>query len=71
MPERKPRSPSTLALRVRQPGKNWLQSHLFAWLLFRAAPCGGRIVSVSPTFKPRSTNKNAAELRGHFLVYCL
>ena len=40
----------------RQSGKNELQSHLFSWLLFRAAPIGGRIVSVSPTFKPQTTN---------------
>jgi len=40
----------------RQSGKNELQSHLFAWLLFRSAPFGGRIVSVSPTFKPQTAN---------------
>jgi hypothetical protein len=40
----------------RQSGKNELQAHLFAWLLFRYAPFGGRIVSVSPTFKPQTTN---------------
>jgi hypothetical protein len=40
----------------RQSGKNELQSHLFAWLLFRASHIGGRIVSVSPTFKPQTTN---------------
>ncbi len=40
----------------RQSGKNELQSHLFSWLLFRYAQAGGRIVSVSPTFKPQTTN---------------
>ena len=40
----------------RQSGKNELQSHLFAWLLFRYAATGRRIVSVSPTFKPQTTN---------------
>ena len=40
----------------RQSGKNELQSHLFSWLLFRYATAGGRIVSVSPTFKPQTTN---------------
>jgi len=40
----------------RQSGKNELQSHLFSWLLFRYAKAGGRIVSVSPTFKPQTTN---------------
>ncbi len=38
----------------RQSGKNELQAHLFAWLLFRYAHLGGRIVSVSPTFKPQT-----------------
>jgi Terminase RNaseH-like domain len=38
----------------RQSGKNELQAHLFAWLLFRYARRGGRIVSVSPTFKPQT-----------------
>jgi hypothetical protein len=38
----------------RQSGKNELQAHLFAWLLFRYARIGGRIVSVSPTFKPQT-----------------
>jgi hypothetical protein len=38
----------------RQSGKNELQAHLFAWLLFRYAARGGRIVSVSPTFKPQT-----------------
>ena len=38
----------------RQSGKNELQAHLFAWLLFRYAHAGGRIVSVSPTFKPQT-----------------
>ena len=40
----------------RQSGKNELQAHLFAWLLFRAANSGGRMVSVSPTFKPQTYN---------------
>ncbi len=40
----------------RQSGKNELQAHLFAWLLFRYAHAGGRIVSVSPTFKPQTLN---------------
>ncbi|HEX7541642.1 MAG TPA: hypothetical protein VF352_05880 [Anaerolineales bacterium] len=40
----------------RQSGKNELQAHIFAWLLFRFATIGGRIVSVSPTFKPQTTN---------------
>lgn len=40
----------------RQSGKNELQAHLFAWLMFRYAKAGGRIVSVSPTFKPQTTN---------------
>ncbi len=43
----------------RQSGKNELQAHLFSWLLFRAAHVGGRIVSVSPTFKPQTTNNMA------------
>jgi hypothetical protein len=38
----------------RQSGKNELQAHIFSWLLFRAALVGGRIVSVSPTFKPQT-----------------
>jgi hypothetical protein len=38
----------------RQSGKNELQAHLFAWLLYRYAHTGGRIVSVSPTFKPQT-----------------
>ncbi len=38
----------------RQSGKNELQAHLFAWLLFRYSRTGGRIVSVSPTFKPQT-----------------
>ena len=53
----------------RQSGKNELQSHLFAWLLFRAAPFGGRIVSVSPTFKPQTLN-NMDRVR-HSLDACL
>jgi hypothetical protein len=40
----------------RQSGKNELQAHLFSWLLFRYAHSGGRIVSVSPTFKPQTAN---------------
>lgn len=40
----------------RQSGKNELQAHLFSWLLFRYSRVGGRIVSVSPTFKPQTTN---------------
>jgi hypothetical protein len=38
----------------RQSGKNELQAHIFSWLLFRSALTGGRIVSVSPTFKPQT-----------------
>ena len=37
----------------RQSGKNEIQAHLLAWLLFRAAPYGGKIVSVAPTFNPQ------------------
>jgi hypothetical protein len=40
----------------RQSGKNELQAHLFSWLLLHASPFGGRIVSVSPTFKPQTAN---------------
>ncbi len=40
----------------RQSGKNELQAHLFAWLLFRYSRVGGCIVSVSPTFKPQTLN---------------
>jgi len=47
----------------RQSGKNELQAHLFAWLLFRASHTGGRIVSVSPTFKPQTTNNMARVCR--------
>ena len=36
----------------RQSGKNEVQRHLFAWLMYRAAEKGGTIVSVAPTFKP-------------------
>jgi len=43
----------------RQSGKNELQAHLFSWLLFRYAHSGGLIVSVSPTFKPQTTNNMA------------
>ena len=47
---------SFVVILPRQSGKNELQAHLFAWLLFRAANSGGRIVSVSPTFKPQTYN---------------
>ena len=40
----------------RQSGKNEVQRHLFGWLLYRAALCGGTIVSVAPTFKPQTIN---------------
>lgn len=40
----------------RQSGKNELQAHLFAWLMYRAGHTGGRIVTVSPTFKPQTIN---------------
>ena len=40
----------------RQSGKNELQAHLFAWLLYRHVQAGGQIVSVSPTFKPQTIN---------------
>jgi len=40
----------------RQSGKNELQAHIEAWLMFRYARKGGRIVSVSPTFKPQTIN---------------
>lgn len=40
----------------RQSGKNELQAHLFAWLLFRYAHHGGNIVSISPTFNPQTLN---------------
>ena len=40
----------------RQSGKNEVQRHLFAWLLYRAASLGGTIVSVAPTFKPQTVN---------------
>jgi len=40
----------------RQSGKNELQSHIFSWLMFRYKDAGGRIVSVSPTFKPQTVN---------------
>ncbi|MDP2994938.1 MAG: hypothetical protein Q8N46_07435, partial [Anaerolineales bacterium] len=53
----------------RQSGKNELQSHLFAWLLFRYSPFGGRIVSVSPTFKPQTTN--SMDRVSHSLDACL
>jgi hypothetical protein len=46
----------------RQSGKNELQAHLFAWLLYRYAGIGVRIVSVSPTFKPQ-TQINMARLK--------
>lgn len=38
----------------RQSGKNEVQRHLFAWLLYRAAQRGGTVVSVAPTFKPQT-----------------
>ncbi len=53
----------------RQSGKNELQSHIFAWLLFRYSRMGGRIVSVSPTFKPQ-TLINMERVR-HSLDACL
>jgi hypothetical protein len=53
----------------RQSGKNELQAHLFAWLLFRYSQHGGRIVSVSPTFKPQTLN-NMDRVR-HSLDACL
>lgn len=40
----------------RQSGKNELQAHIFAWLMYRAGHKGGRIVTVSPTFKPQTIN---------------
>lgn len=40
----------------RQSGKNEMQAHLLAWLAFRFAHRGCRIVSVSPTFKPQTIN---------------
>ena len=40
----------------RQSGKNEVQRHLFAWLLYRAASRGGTIVSIAPTFKPQTIN---------------
>ena len=40
----------------RQSGKNEVQRHLFAWLMYRAAEKGGTIVSVAPTFKPQTIN---------------
>src|SRR5512142_1250632 len=40
----------------RQSGKNEVQRHLFAWLLYRAAAHGGTIVSIAPTFKPQTIN---------------
>jgi hypothetical protein len=53
----------------RQSGKNELQAHLFSWLLFRYAHSGGRIVSVSPTFKPQTTNN--MERVSHSLDRCI
>ena len=53
----------------RQSGKNELQAHIFSWLLFRYAPNGGRIVSVSPTFKPQTTNN--MERVSHSLDTCI
>jgi len=43
-----------VAILPRQSGKNELQAHIFAWAMFRYAERGGRIVSVSPTFKPQT-----------------
>lgn len=40
----------------RQSGKNELQAHIFAWLMYRAGHYGGRIVTVAPTFKPQTIN---------------
>ncbi len=40
----------------RQSGKNEVQRHLFAWLLYPGRRAGGTIVSVSPTFKPQTIN---------------
>lgn len=40
----------------RQSGKNEVQAHLLSWLMFRYAHLGGRVVSVSPTFKPQTIN---------------
>ena len=53
----------------RQSGKNELQAHLFAWLLYRYASAGGRIVSVSPTFKPQTLNN--MDRVGHSLDACV
>jgi len=38
----------------RQSGKNEVQAHIFSWLLYRYSQVGGRIVSVSPTYKPQN-----------------
>ncbi len=38
----------------RQSGKNEVQAHIFSWLLYRYSQVGGRIVSVSPTYKPQT-----------------
>jgi hypothetical protein len=38
----------------RQSGKNEVQAHIFSWLLYRYSQIGGRIVSVSPTYKPQT-----------------
>jgi hypothetical protein len=40
----------------RQSGKNELQAHLLAWMMFRFSRKGARMVSVSPTFKPQTIN---------------
>jgi hypothetical protein len=45
---------SIVAILPRQSGKNEHQSHIFAWAMYRYAQAGGRIVSVSPTFKPQT-----------------
>src|SRR5512146_137177 len=47
---------SFVVILPRQSGKNEVQRHLFAWLLYRAAQRGGTIVSVAPTFKPQTIN---------------
>jgi hypothetical protein len=47
---------SFVVILPRQSGKNEVQAHIFSWLLFRYSKVGGRIVSVSPTFKPQTEN---------------
>ena len=63
------RSLTFVVVLPRQSGKNELQAHLFAWLLFRYARVGGRIVSVSPTFKPQTLNN--MDRVGHSLDACV